>query len=354
MKSALPKLTWSSMNGSRTTLAVVGVLVWSTAAAAQSTSQPPVLPSFELRVDEIMNLVYHLDCLPQGPECAFQTLWKEQLGWTPKDDAALARRQSIRDRYSWRVGIDVELDDGPLMFDAPRAVELRKKLILAAAGAKDIAAYRARLELVLTPTDAAELAAIAESFLPRFRRFFADVRPRLRKVARDLGKYFAHPSVRRIVGEAMAFYEVPASEPRRLDIQLIALPPRWTGATRGEQVEHVSTVEIPRHVVPAGQPETYQRQREHFQPRWDHVSPPVPRSIQVPSGTARAPSAASPGWTAPASSRAASGSYTASQARENPPPRKCVCIAASPGPKAAALQPRRCNASPFRTLVPNR
>jgi hypothetical protein len=143
------------------------------------------------------------------------------------------------------VTVDDELDDAPLMLDAPRAIELRKKLLLAAAGARDIASYRARLELVVTRTDAAELAAIAETFLPRFRRFFAKAGPRLRGVGREMSQYFDHPGVRRIVGQSMMFYEVPASEPRRLYIQLIALPSRWTGPTRGEQVEHLSTVEIP-------------------------------------------------------------------------------------------------------------
>jgi hypothetical protein len=224
-------------------IVIVGLLLPAAAFAAPAASRTPVVPTFELRTDEIMNLVYQLDCLPQGKDCAFDTLWKQELGWTAKDDAALARRQQIKERYDWRVTFDDKLDDGPLMFDTPRALELRKKLVLAASGAKDIRSYRARLEMVVTATDAGELAAITESFLPRFRRFFAGVRPALSKVKRELGPYFANPGVTRVVGEAMAFYEVPRAQPHRLEVQLIALPPNWTGHTSGEQVEHLSLVE---------------------------------------------------------------------------------------------------------------
>ena len=214
------------------------ILAASTAAAATAP------PTFELRSDEIMNLVYQLECLPSGADCPFQGLWKERLGWTTADDQALERRRAIKERYSGFIDVDERFDDAPLMFDAPRMIELSKKLLLAAAGAPDIPAYRARLELVVAPADAAELAAIAERFLPRFRRFFSGAQPRLRGVARALGPYFADARVRGLVARALAFYEVPATAPRRLQIQLIALPAGWTGPTRGEQIELLSTVEI--------------------------------------------------------------------------------------------------------------
>jgi hypothetical protein len=209
---------------------------------AEAAPAPP--PTFELRSDEIMNLVYQLECLPTGAECPFQALWKERLGWTAADDQALERRRAIKERYSGFIDVDERFDDAPLMFDAPRMIELSKKLLLAAAGAPDIPAYRARLELVVAPADAAELAAIAERFLPRFRRFFGEARPRLRRFARALGPYFADARVRGLVARAMAFYEIPATAPRRLQIELIALPAGWKGPTRGEQIELLSTVEI--------------------------------------------------------------------------------------------------------------
>jgi hypothetical protein len=213
------------------------------AAPAKPGAANPVVPQFEIRADEISNLVYQLDCLPSGKECAFERLWKDQLGWTAEDDAALARRRQIVDRYQWRVTIDDKLDDGPLMFDASRTVELGKKLKLAAAGAHDIASYRARLELVVTSSDAFALAAITERFLPRFRRFFARLRPTIDHVARELEPQLASPAVVRVLGQAVAFYQTPASGHPRLQVQLIALPPDWTGHTAGEQVETLSLVE---------------------------------------------------------------------------------------------------------------
>jgi hypothetical protein len=206
---------------------------------------------FDLRADEVMNLAYQLDCLPKGRACAFEGLWKNELGWSADDDVALARRQEIKHRYQWNVVIDDELDDGPLMFDAPRGLELGKKLTVAAGGAADLAAYRARLELVVTATDAAELTAITERFLPRFRRFFADARPRLLAVAGRLGPFFSHPGVRRVVGQTMSFYGVSPATQRGLAVHLIALPRGYNGPSHGEQVEHLSVVEV-RLEAPAG------------------------------------------------------------------------------------------------------
>src|SRR6185436_8937730 len=127
-----------------------GGLLNLTALLVSAAAAPPAVPSVELRSDEILNLVYQLDCLPGGAECPFLDLWKNELGWTAADDAALARRQAIRDRYGGQITIDESLDDAPLMFDAPRLITATKKMLLASAGAPDIAAYRARLELVLT------------------------------------------------------------------------------------------------------------------------------------------------------------------------------------------------------------
>ena len=221
-----------------------GGLLNLTALLVSAAAAPPAVPSVELRSDEILNLVYQLDCLPGGAECPFLDLWKNELGWTAADDAALARRQAIRERYGGYVTVDESLDDAPLMFDAPRLITATKKMLLASAGAADIAAYRARLELVLTPTDAAEMATLTERFLPRFRRFFSPARRRLETMTGQLRSYFAQPSVRQVVQRAMAFYEVPAGLRHRLEVQLVALPGGWKGHTRGEQVENLSTVEV--------------------------------------------------------------------------------------------------------------
>jgi hypothetical protein len=202
------------------------------------------LPTLSLRADEIFNLVYQLDCLPKGDDCAFQKLWKQQLGWTAEDDQALERRREIRRRYGGWITIDQQFDDAPLMLDAPRVQELKKKLQLAAAGARDIGDYRARLDLVLGAGDAAELAAITQRFLPRFRKFFASVRPRLDALTRELRPHLAHPGVRRVLAQSMTFYEVPAQQSRSIPVQLVALPPDWTGPFQGEQVEHLAVIEI--------------------------------------------------------------------------------------------------------------
>jgi hypothetical protein len=225
-------------------LAVLIVLARTAPAAPPAELPSAQLPTFTLRAGEIFNLVYQLDCLSRGDACAFQRLWKQQLGWTAADDQALERRREIRRRYSGWIRMDDQYDDAPLMLDAPRVLELKKKLQLAAAGARDIPTYRARLELVLGAGDAAELAAIAQGFLPRFRKFFGSFRPRLTALRRELGQQLDEPAVRRTVAQTMAFYEVPPQQSRDVAVELVALPPYWTGPFSGEQVEHLAVIEF--------------------------------------------------------------------------------------------------------------
>jgi hypothetical protein len=215
-------------------LAPVGV------AAAAS----PPSPSFDVRNDEIFDLVYQLDCLALGPECPFQSLWQDELGLDAADRVALGRRQQIRERYQGMITFDDALDTGPLLFDAPRLLTPSKKMLLAASGASDAAEYRARLELVVTAADAAELATLVQRFFARHHRIFTASRPRHRQVEQRLRDYFAHPAIRLLVSQALRFYEVPASAAPHFVIQVIDLPRTWTGSTRGEQIEGLSTVEV--------------------------------------------------------------------------------------------------------------
>jgi len=226
------------------TLIILAAAHVALAGPVRAEPAAPKLPTFSFRADEIFNLIYQLDCLPRGDDCAFQRLWKQQLGWTAADDQALERRREIRRRYSGWITMDDQFDDAPLMLDAPRMLELKKKLQLAAAGARDIPDYQARLELVVSPGDAAELAAIVQGFLPRFRKYFSGVRPRMKLLTRELGPHLDKPEVRRIVAQTMAFYEVPAQQSRHVPVQLVPLPPDWTGPFSGEQVEHLAVIEF--------------------------------------------------------------------------------------------------------------
>ena len=57
-------------------------------------SRPNAAPRIELHVDlnERVNAVYHLACLARNISCStdvFERFWKERLGWTDTDEAAL-------------------------------------------------------------------------------------------------------------------------------------------------------------------------------------------------------------------------------------------------------------------------
>ena len=57
-------------------------------------SRPNAAPRIELHVDlnERVNAVYHLACLARNISCStdvFERFWKERLGWTDADEAAL-------------------------------------------------------------------------------------------------------------------------------------------------------------------------------------------------------------------------------------------------------------------------
>jgi hypothetical protein len=84
---------------------------------------------------------------------------------------------------------------------------------------------------------------LVQRFFARHHRSFAAARPQHRQVEQRLRAYFARPEVRLLVSQALRFYEVPAAAPPRFVIQVIDLPRGWTGPTRGEQIEGLSTVE---------------------------------------------------------------------------------------------------------------
>lgn len=203
------------------------------------------VPGYRFLVGEIGNLVYQLDCLSGGgAPCAFEDLWKQRLGWSAADDEVLAQRKRIKARYKGATTLEDMGDDGPLLADYPQMLVTRRKVQRAALDARDLDDYRRRLELVVLPQDAVELARLTDHFRPRFQRFFREAQPRLLATRRRFEFVLRRPEVRAHLGQAAAFFEVPSPAAQRIDISLMAIPPEWTGRTSGEQFENQAVMDV--------------------------------------------------------------------------------------------------------------
>ena len=217
-------------------------------ADAAATAPPAVLdralPMFRFQPSEIGNLVYQLDCLSSMETCAFEDLWKKRLGWTPADDEALAARKRLLGRYRGSQVIGDVGDDGPLLSDYPRILSIRRKVMRAGLGARNLGDYQQRLELVLLPDDAAEVVRLTSHFLPRFRLFFREARPWLQANVRAFETYLRRPDIRTSLQQIVTFFALPTPGQQRTDFPLLAIPREWKGRTSGEQFENQTLLEV--------------------------------------------------------------------------------------------------------------
>jgi hypothetical protein len=225
------------------TVLVLAVVVASFSPGASAAGRA-ALPAFRFQVSEIGNLVYQLDCLTERKPCAFEDLWKKRLGWTADDDGVLAERKRLKGGYKGSAVIGDVGDDGALMADYPRRLSVRRKIMRAAFGARDLVDYQHRLEMVILPADAVELTRMTARFLPRFQVFWREARPRLEANRRAFQGFMRRPDLRRLLEQTVAFFEISNPGDHRADFPLLAIPPEWTGRTSGEQFENQTLLEV--------------------------------------------------------------------------------------------------------------
>ncbi|UQA62767.1 hypothetical protein [Polyangium aurulentum] len=177
----------------------------------------------------LANLVYQLDCMAGRHPCsraAFESLWRNDLGWNDEDEAALADWRELRARFQ---GVEAR---GPGATPAPplplprtdRAASTR--LAVAGLVARTPQEHIAQLGRITSPADARRVQAIADHFRPRFDAYWArEGRALCERSAEELASLFAREDLTAYIERAARFYEANLPEGTVLDFHLMARPP---------------------------------------------------------------------------------------------------------------------------------
>ena len=239
-------------------LAMLAIVALLGAAPIIASPQEPSAVAIRVAVSEIANLTYQLDCLAgltHGSAEAYRELWREELGWSREDDAALDRWRETRRRYVKTVDIAEAAPDGLAYPDdlfAPGTLDLGRRLRIAGYRAADVAAYRRDVALVTLATDAETLGGTLEHFRPRFGAWWQrSARPHLETFSAGLTRLVAEKRLDRLTASVARFYGVASDASLAIEIHLLARPRRAGPTTFGEQVENYALVEV----LPGEQPE---------------------------------------------------------------------------------------------------
>jgi hypothetical protein len=178
----------------------------------------------------LANLIYQLDCMAGRHPCsraAFESLWRNDLGWNDEDEAALADWRELRGRVQG--GLEAR---GPGAAPAPplplprtdRAVATRAAV--AGLVARTPQEHIAQLGRITSPADARRVQAIADHFRPRFDAYWArEGRALCERSAEELASLFAREDLTAYIERAARFYEADLPEGTVLDFHLMARPP---------------------------------------------------------------------------------------------------------------------------------
>lgn len=198
---------------------------------------------FTFRVSAHANLVYQLDCMAQMIPCsseAFESLWREGLGWTPEDDNKLAAWRSSRARYGGRIEIRGEQQQARLPI--PRSeLNVSSRIQLAPTIAISNSEYRSLLRLLLRPNDVAVITDVEVHFMPRFLRWWQSAGYSiLNRFLSEVEAPMQRPSARRVLEGAYRFYDAEKVDP----VFTLIARPSHDSPLYGRQVGEYSFFEV--------------------------------------------------------------------------------------------------------------
>jgi hypothetical protein len=224
-------------------------------SSAPATPQAdPVIPVgdllFSVHARPLANLAYQLDCMAGLPDVtcaryAIEPLWKPS--WSKEDDDALAAWRQVRKRYSME--LDVEPDgpiEHPLIPEVPAGLSFGNRVRVASLSARSADEYRANLELLIEPPDAASLLGAIEHFRPRFDAWWAKQGGAAGEHLRDgMGQLLQRRDVAEVLDRVERFYGAPLPKGTTIDFDLVVLPTdAKEGVTNGKSVGTHGVVEV--------------------------------------------------------------------------------------------------------------
>ncbi len=206
----------------------------------------------EIRVSGIAQLGYHLDCLAGLERCAherIEPLWTGHLGWNQADDDMLAAWTALAQRYHTSIRLPGDAAAPGVFPTAPAQLGLRDKLRQAAFLADDLSAYQRHVSLLMTPADAARMAAVLAHFAPRFTPWWQQQASAAGAFARDLAALLDRRDIAGWIADAASFYGAQLAEKPRVYVHLVMLPASAStdparDSTVAEQIENHSVLEV--------------------------------------------------------------------------------------------------------------
>lgn len=202
--------------------------------------------------DPLPNLVYQLDCMAGRHPCsraAYESLWKEQLGFQDEDSRALDSFRAARERFQGRLEIRNPHDLSPLPL--PRADRtIASRLAIASLLSHTPDEHISYLSLVSTPTDAKRTQSLIDHFRPRFDLYWQrEGKTLAESAAHSLASLFEKENLVEYVEDLAAFYESDLPDGATLDFHLMARPTH-PSLDAAHQIGNHAVIEIPQNEDP--------------------------------------------------------------------------------------------------------
>ena len=203
--------------------------------------------SFEITANGMGNLGYQIDCVSGFTVCtqeAYQQLWESEFHLTYADRAQIKAWKKIKDRYGGSLKLSIPNDLKPGIHPRQSGVSYEKKLRIAALSSHSISEFREKLRLLMRPTEADELADIAESFLPRFQNWWNHTGFGIaQKYERASVTEFKKLKLIDFFQKVAHFYQSKLPKNETIIFNIIARAPSALKHTSAEELENYSTLE---------------------------------------------------------------------------------------------------------------
>lgn len=163
--------------------------------------------TFHADSGEYFNAAYNVICLAQQASCTrekYDRLWKDELKWSPEDQAQLDRWQSIVRAAQSR---EPAPPNAPLLANYPAFFPpLRKRtaILAAALDAKSVNAFETRVSRLVPREDAVALARALRHFQTRLAPWWRRVGRARVSAVRAIDREFP-PAVRTLFGQVASF-----------------------------------------------------------------------------------------------------------------------------------------------------
>lgn len=195
-----------------------------------------------VRLNEIANLTYQLDCVSDLPiSCSqrnFTELWNRQFIKSATDREMIADWKRLREVYSQ----DFKLSDDE---GGEYSVSIFEKLRIAGFQSDSVEDYTKRLDLLTAPVDRDSFERIIRNFEPRFKTWWQRETAESGDVfAKQTDALLRSPKISVPLKQFYNFYEPVLPDNYELTFNLFYTPDFFDEPTNGQQIQNYSVAEF--------------------------------------------------------------------------------------------------------------